>query len=71
MGFFIFVVIITLPLMALSGWMLSQNTYICPNCGYHFQKKWYHLMFCMHVGSSQMLKCPECKKRNFCRKKED
>lgn len=38
MGLYIVIVIAVLLLMAVSGCVLSQNTYICPNCGYHFQK---------------------------------
>ena len=52
--------------------VLSENTYVCPECGKRFRPKWWRAMFSLHYGSDpdRVLKCPHCGHQGFCRKED-
>jgi|GEM_PF-2497518 len=63
--------IFLLVVLAISGMINSKKPYACPNCGHIFSKKWYSLMFkpapTVKYGNGELkLKCPSCKKTDFC-----
>ena len=48
-----------------------EKTFMCPNCGKEYYKKWYHLLFhrynTIRTFGKANLKCPHCKTRDACR----
>ena len=49
-------------------WIMS-GTYICPECQTEIKPKWYQLSAYFHFNGKRLLKCPNCKKQNFCERK--
>ena len=47
---------------------ISVGAYKCPNCGYEIVPTYKEVMRSMHRGFTRYLMCPECKKRNWCKK---
>lgn len=48
---------------------IMSGTYACPNCSAVFKLKWYQISAYLHLGSKRYIKCPNCKKTDFCSKK--
>ena len=44
----------------------SAHTFSCPNCGKEFHPKWTQLLFEVHALDKHRLKCPFCRKTDFC-----
>ena len=53
-----------------AGVVLSENTYVCPECGKRFRPKWWRAMFSLRINSDRVLKCPHCGHKGFCRKED-
>ena len=66
----IITVLFILVVCAIGGSVLAKNTYACPNCGHLFKKKWYQMMLSLHINDNRWLKCPSCKKKDWCSKKD-
>ena len=47
---------------------ISVGAYKCPNCGYEIVPTYKEVMRSRHRGFTRYLMCPECKKRNWCKK---
>ncbi len=47
---------------------VSVGTYKCKNCGYKIVPTYQEALFSMHMGTTRYLKCPNCKKRTWCKK---
>lgn len=51
---------------------LSDDLFVCPNCGHSFHVKWYHLifkLFTIYAYNQAKLRCPNCKIKDMCSKK--
>jgi transcriptional regulator with XRE-family HTH domain/DNA-directed RNA polymerase subunit RPC12/RpoP len=47
---------------------VSVGAYKCKNCGCEFVPSYSEALGAMHMGTTRHLKCPECKKRTWCKK---
>ncbi len=47
---------------------IMSGTYVCPECGTSFKPKWYQFS-AFHFMGERLVKCPKCKKTNFCKRK--
>ncbi len=47
---------------------VSVGAYKCKNCGHEFVPTYTQALNAMHMGTTRYLKCPECKKRSWCKK---
>ncbi len=47
---------------------VSVGAYKCKNCGYEIVPTYTQALNAMHVGTTRYLKCPNCKKRTWCKK---
>ena len=47
---------------------VSVGAYKCKNCGYEIVPTYTQALNAMHMGTTRYLKCPECKKRSWCKK---
>ena len=57
-------------LIALFGYLiLMSKTYVCPICKTEFKAKPYQLYVTIHMGGKRIAKCPNCKRKGFCRVK--
>ena len=64
-------VVVLFVVLAVGGVINSKEQYSCSNCGYVFTQKWYSLMWksgpMVKDGNGELrLKCPSCKKVDFC-----
>lgn len=48
---------------------VSVGTYKCNNCGHEIVPTYQQALWAMHRGTTRYLKCPNCKKRTWCKKK--
>jgi len=48
---------------------IMSGTYVCPECGTHFKPKWYQFSAYVHFMGKRLIKCPKCKKTNYCKRK--
>lgn len=47
---------------------VSVGVYKCKNCGCEIVPTYQEALFAMHKGTTRHLKCPNCKKRTWCKK---
>lgn len=47
---------------------VSVGCYKCKNCGHEITPTYTQALNAMHMGTTRYLKCPECKKRTWCKK---
>lgn len=47
---------------------VSVGAYKCKNCGHEIVPTYMQALNAMHMGTTRYLKCPECKKRSWCKK---
>ena len=47
---------------------VSVDAYKCKNCGHEIVPTYTQALNAMHFGTTRYLKCPECKKRSWCKK---
>ena len=47
---------------------ISVGAYKCKNCGHEIVPTYMQALNAMHRGTTRYLKCPECKKRSWCKK---
>ncbi len=47
---------------------VSVGAYKCKNCGHEIVPTYTQALNAMHMGTTRYLKCPECKKRSWCKK---
>ena len=47
---------------------VSVGAYKCKNCGHEIVPTFRQALMAMHRGTTRYLKCPECKKRTWCKK---
>ena len=47
---------------------VSVGAYKCKNCGHKIVPTYSEALWAMHRGTTRYLKCPECKKRTWCKK---
>lgn len=48
---------------------LSEDIFVCPNCGHQFYVKWYKLYyasFSIYAYNKALLKCPKCGIKDMC-----
>ena len=48
---------------------VMSGTYVCPECGTEFKPKWYQISAYLHFMGERLIKCPNCKKTSFCKRK--
>ena len=49
--------------------IIATATYVCPECGASFKPKWYQISAYFHFMGERLIKCPNCKKSNYCKRK--
>ena len=47
---------------------VSVGAYKCKNCGHEIVPTYSQALWAMHRGTTRYLKCPNCKKRTWCKK---
>ncbi len=47
---------------------VGVGAYICKNCGHEIVPTYSQALWAMHKGTTRYLKCPNCKKRTWCKK---
>jgi len=47
---------------------VSVGAYKCKNCGHEIVPTYKEALWSMHMGTTRFLKCPDCKKRTWCKK---
>lgn len=47
---------------------VSVGAYKCKNCGFEIVPSYSEALCAMHKGTTRYLKCPNCKKRSWCKK---
>ena len=47
---------------------VSVGVYKCKKCGCEIVPTYKEALFAMHMGTTRYLKCPNCKKRSWCKK---
>ena len=47
---------------------ISVGAYKCKNCGHEIVPSFSEALWAMHKGTTRYLKCPNCKKRTWCKK---
>ncbi len=47
---------------------VSVGAYKCKNCGHEIVPTFRQALMAMHRGTTRYLKCPDCKKRTWCKK---
>ena len=47
---------------------VSVGVYKCKNCGHEIVPTYSQALWAMHRGTTRYLKCPNCKKRTWCKK---
>ena len=47
---------------------VSVGAYKCKNCGHEIVPTYSEALWAMHMGFTRYLKCPNCKKRSWCKK---
>ncbi len=47
---------------------VSVGAYKCKNCGYEMVPTYREALNAMHMGTTRYLKCPQCRKRTWCKK---
>ena len=48
---------------------IISKTYTCPECKTEFKPKWYQISVCIHYNDKRVVKCPNCGRKGFCKKK--
>lgn len=61
-------VIFLLPCFYALKLEVSVGAYKCKNCGNEFVPTYAQALNAMHFGTTRYLKCPNCKKRTWCKK---
>ena len=46
---------------------IIKPTYICSKCNAEIKPKWYDFSIVVHFMGKRLIKCPHCKKINFCK----
>ncbi len=65
-----FVIAIPVAIIFLIAHMkIMSKTYICPECGASIKPKWYQISVYFHFMDKRIVKCPNCKKYNYCKTK--
>ena len=68
LGFIIwFVSIASGGLFLIVRWHAKNTAYICPECGHRFMISTFKDFISPHMLDKKLLRCPECKKRSWCR----
>ena len=66
-----FVIAVPVAVICVIGHVyIMSGTYVCPECGEIFKPKWYQISAYVHFMSERLIKCPKCKKINYCRRKK-
>ncbi len=47
---------------------VSVGVYKCKNCGHEIVPTYLEALWASHLGTTRYLKCPNCKKRTWCKK---
>jgi len=47
---------------------VSVGVYKCKKCGHEITPKYSEALGALHMGTTRYLQCPNCKKRNWCKK---
>ena len=58
-------------ILVVSYIILIRGTYICPECNTEFKPKWYQISVCFHFNGKRVVKCPNCGKKGFCKRKRN
>ena len=61
-------VIFLLPCFYALKLEVSVGAYQCKNCGHKITPSYSTALWAMHRGTTRHLKCPNCKKRTWCKK---
>ena len=48
---------------------IMSQTYICPDCHTEIKPKWYQIYVYLHINGERLVKCPNCKRKGFCKRK--
>ena len=64
-----FIAIPVLVLFVVLYIAIISKTYVCPECNTEFKPKWHQFSVCVHFGNKRVLRCPNCKRKGFCKKK--
>ncbi len=48
---------------------IMSGTYICPQCYTEIKLKWYQISAYVHLNGERLVKCPNCKRKSFCKRK--
>ena len=49
---------------------IMSGTYVCSKCGTSFKPKQYQISAYIHFMGKRLIKCPKCKKMNYCKKND-
>ena len=49
--------------------IIMSGTYVCSECGTEFKPKWYQISAYIHFMGKRLLKCPNCKTKDFFKRK--
>lgn len=47
---------------------ISVGAYKCKNCGHEIVPTYSEALWALHMGTTRFLRCPNCKKRTWCKK---
>ena len=47
---------------------ISVGSYKCKHCGHEIVPTYKEALWAMHSGTTRFLKCPNCRKRSWCKK---
>ena len=47
---------------------ISVGAYKCKNCGHEIVPTYSEALWVLHMGTTRFLRCPNCKKRTWCKK---
>ena len=48
---------------------IMSGTYICPDCHNEIKLKWSQISDYLHFNGKRLVKCPNCKRKGFCKRK--
>ena len=65
---FALVIIFLIPCFYALKLEVSVGAYKCKNCGHEIVPTYSEALMAMHKGTTRYLKCPNCKKRTWCKK---
>ena len=63
-----FSVVFLIPCFYVLKLEVSVGAYKCKNCGQEITPSYKQALNSMHIGTTRYLKCPNCKKRSWCKK---